>query len=317
MASKMATEDFLSKLVNKTLISRFIDRNTPVILKCDICNFEYKITPASYISNNKNACANCSMTKKRKSIDVFEKEVQTLSNGEYFVIPGQTYINNKHKLLLEHKLCGHKFYIAPNKFLIGRRCPECYGTKRLSIDTITTKMPDDYELISTEYKNTDSKLEFKHLSCGNNFYMSHHDFFPGNHRCPFCVASIGEIKIRQILTENNISFEEQKTFSDLRDKRQLRFDFYIPTLNLLIEFDGEQHYIKRHNDKDGSELRTTKYHDKLKNSFAKKRDINLLRIPFWKIKELDQIIISVLNGDEISYIKKKYNFGRFTKNKRR
>lgn len=41
------------------------------------------------------------------------------------------------------------------------------------------------------------------------------------------------------------SFSEvvaQKTFEDLRSRKPLRFDFFLPAFNVLIEVDGEQHY---------------------------------------------------------------------------
>ena len=37
-------------------------------------------------------------------------------------------------------------------------------------------------------------------------------------------------------------FESQKRFKDCKDKRQLPFDFYLPSYNVCIEYQGEQHY---------------------------------------------------------------------------
>lgn len=50
--------------------------------------------------------------------------------------------------------------------------------------------------------------------------------------------SKGENKIEQILQDNNIKFERQKTFNDCRNINLLRFDFYLPEFDLLIEYDG-------------------------------------------------------------------------------
>lgn len=85
-----------------------------------------------------------------------------------------------------------------------------------------------------------------------------------------------ELKIKalleQIFGEDDVVW--QKTFPDLKDKNYLRVDFYIKSLNLLIEADGHQH---------NTPYRTDIYldptpHDNMKNEYAKSHKINLLRI---------------------------------------
>lgn len=63
-----------------------------------------------------------------------------------------------------------------------------------------------------------------------------------------CKTSKGNLKIKKILLEKNINFEEEFSFSDLFDKSQqspLRFDFCIKKdkqIIGLIEYNGRQHY---------------------------------------------------------------------------
>ena len=47
-----------------------------------------------------------------------------------------------------------------------------------------------------------------------------------------------EEHIIKILKKNKISFQREKTFSDL-GKGLFRFDFYIPSMRAIIEMDGE------------------------------------------------------------------------------
>ena len=58
-----------------------------------------------------------------------------------------------------------------------------------------------------------------------------------------CTKSIGEYNIAKCLLDNNIPFEKEYVFSDLIDKKHLRYDFAILNKNQevirLIEFDGE------------------------------------------------------------------------------
>ena len=59
--------------------------------------------------------------------------------------------------------------------------------------------------------------------------------------CPTCKESFGERKIAQILFKNEIQFEREKTFNDLKDKSNLFYDFYLPEHKTFIEYHGIQH----------------------------------------------------------------------------
>jgi len=50
-------------------------------------------------------------------------------------------------------------------------------------------------------------------------------------------------KIREWLETNKVKFISQKWFNSCRDKRPLPFDFYLPDLEMCIEYDGSQHFI--------------------------------------------------------------------------
>ena len=70
----------------------------------------------------------------------------------------------------------------------------------------------------------------------------------------------------------------QKMFNDCKYISTLRFDFYLPTHNVLIEFDGIHHY--KSFDYFGGEktFEETKIKDVIKNEFAKNNN-NLIITP--------------------------------------
>lgn len=53
--------------------------------------------------------------------------------------------------------------------------------------------------------------------------------------------SKGEEKIKKILNKARVPYVTEKVFSSLRNGK-LRFDFYLPTMGVLIEVDGLQHF---------------------------------------------------------------------------
>lgn len=48
----------------------------------------------------------------------------------------------------------------------------------------------------------------------------------------------GEKFIQNWLDKNNIKYEPQKKFNDLKDKLSLSYDFYLPEQKVLIEYQG-------------------------------------------------------------------------------
>lgn len=89
------------------------------------------------------------------------------------------------------------------------------------------------------------------------------------------------------LNIHNITFEFQKRFFDCKDKNTLPFDFYIPSLNLCIEYQGSQHYDpgfyirKKKSQEEGMEkYLLQKKHDEMKKEYCKQNNINFLEIKY-------------------------------------
>lgn len=125
--------------------------------------------------------------------------------------------------------------------------------------------------------------------CGGTVETTRGSLLSGETMSCGCIKSKGEWIIANILEENNISFEKQKSFDDLRNLVHgvPRFDFFIPNGNYLIEYDGEQHFVHTNlgwNDKEHFEK--VQERDKLKNEYCKKNKIPLIRIPYTHQKDL-------------------------------
>ena len=100
-------------------------------------------------------------------------------------------------------------------------------------------------------------------------------------------SSRGEIKIAEILEQNDLDFIEEYSFPDLTSNKgnPLRFDFCVLDLDgeidFLIEYQGEQHY--RPNQKFGkiAKFREQQLYDLRKVEYCKAHNITLIRIPYW------------------------------------
>ena len=98
--------------------------------------------------------------------------------------------------------------------------------------------------------------------------------------CGCSVKSHGEIKIKELLLDNNLSFKQEHWFNDCKDTNPLRFDFYVNDL-YLIEFDGKQHFEPIDYFGGEKKLKSQQKKDNIKNKYCKNHNIPLIRIPYW------------------------------------
>lgn len=97
-------------------------------------------------------------------------------------------------------------------------------------------------------------------------------------------TSLGEQKIIEILNKEHIAFVREKSFEEAIRIPKCRFDFYLPKKNILIEFQGKQHYqLIPHFFKDRSSFLKSQERDRLKISAALAMKIPLYCIPYWDI----------------------------------
>lgn len=149
--------------------------------------------------------------------------------------------------------------------------------KKLKEDRLVVKMNST---TIKEYKRT-IKLLAKRLRTKRTFLRQ--------------AESSGEKKIKRYLINSGIPFKQECEFPDLYNpdtKCKLRFDFYLPSLNLAIEFDGQQHftYVEEFDKGDRNQLVLRQYRDELKNKYCLDRKIKLLRISYKDYFKIEQIL---------------------------
>lgn len=223
-----------------------------------------------------------------------------------FIKKSKSKHNNKYSYDLVHNFKNvrdHVLLICPihgtfkqqvRNHLEGKGCPKCRyaNLTRTSKDDFLKKVIKIHGTKYT-YNNLEEFVNYKNFIEINCPY--HGTFFQKVRYhlegcgCPKCKDSKGEKKIRIFLDERNLFYFEQQTFSDCISPvgSLLKFDFYLPQYNLCIEFDGEQHFSPVFGEE---AFEGTKERDLIKNNYCSERSINLLRIPYWDIKNIDSIV---------------------------
>ena len=121
------------KLANKaqyTIIDdiEYINNRTKFKVKCNVCGHEFT-TCADYLQRGRG-CPECAKKRRAKkqtsNISEFLKKASKFDYiDDYEFLTEYTKANSKMKV--KHTLCGHEYYVTPNKFLSGKQCPFCKG----------------------------------------------------------------------------------------------------------------------------------------------------------------------------------------------
>ena len=111
-------------------------------------------------------------------------------------------------------------------------------------------------------------------------------------------CSKGEKRIAEFLEDNKVQFEREKSFIDCLSLKgnRLRFDFYLPDFNVLIEFQGHHHFHPINSSyRARMSHKKTVVHDNIKQEFTQNKKIPLLEIAHWEVGDIHEILLPVIN----------------------
>jgi hypothetical protein len=130
-ASRVKSQDDFIKDVYKlyvneyTIIGDYINSETKIRIKHNVCNNEFDVMPNSLIQGH--GCKYCNHQSYKKTNEEFKQEVFDLVGDEYTIL--SHYKNNNTHIFIKHNECSHEYYVTPSNFLRGRRCPYCNESK--------------------------------------------------------------------------------------------------------------------------------------------------------------------------------------------
>lgn len=173
----------------------------------------------------------------------------------------------------------HQEFVTQSNHLIGDKIQSCSKCSRKKHEDLTGRR--FWNLTVLERVNQNGNMVYLcKCDCGNNHYATPGHLKSGTVRSCGCLKSSYEQTIQRILEENNIRFETEKVFQDCRAQYSLRFDFFIPELNTLIEMQGEQHFkaVKFWDGEEGFQKRLER--DRIKEEYCAQNGYNLVKIVY-------------------------------------
>lgn len=304
---KLTTADFIKEVLAATgdeyvVLGEYINAKTPIKILHTTCGKTSLQAPTDFKSGKR--CGYCA--GKRVDTAQIKDRIFDLVGAEYTVI-GE-YINCTTPIEVRHETCGNTYSVNFYDFSDGARCWECWKKSQTKTTQWFTKevhkyCGDEYTVVG-EYTRAKEHIKMRHESCNHEWLVTPDSFLRRKSRCPRCVYSKGELAVEKILDKKHITYTREHKFEGCKHKRLLPFDFYIPSINLCIEYDGKQHYSPVNfggitNERAAANYKVTAKRDSIKTRFCDLNSIGLLRIPYYFTEEEieDTITKAIVNRE--------------------
>ena len=270
--------------------------DTLVTITCPI-HGDFEVTPHTHLRPSSNGCTKCYNNRTEKKEEYIKKARE--KHGDKFGYEELDMNLEKNNFYCrEH---GKIFQQETRNHLRYNGCPDCIK-KNLSLsqeEFIKRGILKHGDKITYDKVNL-IKLDIPViLTCKEHgdFEKLPYDFIRpfikdgDNNGCPVCSSSKGEQEVFKILRDLEIDFIREYKIPNFN----YRYDFYIPNINVLIEYHGEQHY------KSNNFYNYDKKNDIIKADLGKTYKYDILNISY-KDKDVKKTIVDFLKN----YIRFKY-----------
>jgi hypothetical protein len=256
-------------------------------------------THGRFVQNRQNhlrgsGCEKCGKARLAESITTAAgmKFVSQASDihGDRYNYGKTVYVSAKKKVVITCTVHGD-FLQTPTGHLGGKGCMDCAVDLRAKKKTTAAASVfekksravhgDKYDYSGSVYLTAKQEIEVRCPDHGS-FFVTPDAHIRSRVGCNGCHSiSHGEDYIAELLLELGVEFVRQAKFDECKHIGRLAFDFYIKSHNLLIEFDGKQHYepIEWFGGEKGFLEQVAR--DNIKNNFAINSGIRLARIPYY------------------------------------
>lgn len=229
-------------------------------------------------------CPKCSKRKKYDQKFFIDSIIKKFNNT--YLYDKCIFKSFKEKVIITCRKHGD-FKTYPSYLLNGNGCKLCRNennsySKEYFLQKCLERHPEiDHSILEYNGVNNNIKLICKKhgiFEQNAGYYLNY------SKGCKYCNETKGEKKIRIYLENNNIKYKQQyKNYGFI-------FDFYIEDYNTYIEFNGRQHYepIEFFGGVESFDKQLSK--DILKDKILEKDNIKLIKIGYWQINKVDDIL---------------------------
>lgn len=153
-------------------------------------------------------------------------------------------------------------------------------------------------VVSEEQSNSSQRRWLCKCDCGATITLTSYQITSGHTKSCGCLRSDAvsyfEHLVRGYLSNIDINFNAEYSFANCTGVTgyPLRFDFYLPDINLVIECDGIQHFRPVKYFGGLQRFDRQRANDQIKNTYCEENNIHLLRIPYTINDNMTKLYIS-------------------------
>ncbi len=245
----------------------FKSSNKKYFFNCNDCKHDFE-TALSSVTNGRWCpyCSNKKLCSDKECKSCFNNSFLSHEKSIYWdntknnCGPREVFKSSNKKYFFNCNDCKHDFETALSSVTNGRWCPYCcFPPKKLCSDEECESCRNNSFLSHEKhiywdntknncgprevFKSSNKKYFFNCNYCKHDFETALHHVVSGRW-CPHCKYKTESI-VFEFLTEKNYKFSRQQKFDWCKNEKtdkHFRFDFYIPTLKIILEIDGPQHF---------------------------------------------------------------------------
>ncbi len=205
--------------------------------------------------------------------------------GDKYGYDKTEYVNSTTKVTVTCQKHNCDFQVLPLNFTRTDQshfnCPMCSTqvyNKEDFIKKAEEYYPDLFDFSLVDYVSAKTPVKIVCKKCGLISEVFPDHFFNELFICSCSKSGRSKLEtiVGDLLTENGLIFKREHTFSELADTKQLRFDFYIESLNLIIECQGEQHFSPLEFFGGKEKFEYLRKHDQMKREYCREHEIRLV-----------------------------------------
>lgn len=296
------------------LRSEYMNSNKILEIYCPTCKNIFKKTWDNFKQGQ--GCPKCGRaagSKKRKH--TFAKIKMDFTNRGFILLSEANEYKTVRTYLKCICVCGRETKKRHIDLAQKRRCRGCASEESSKNQRTSNEVAsiiasvEGLTITDFTFKNAKSDLKVECMTCKFNFVTKLNLIKNSHSGCPKCRQSAGERKIRMCLDNiPQITYRIQYRFpNDVANgspgcinKLNLPFDILVEPLNgheMLIEFDGEQHFrpIKFYGGLD--KFKSTRLCDITKSIYCYSNNIPLLRISYLEYNDIEELVTDFVESN--------------------
>lgn len=287
------------------ILEPYINMTTSMNCYCKKHNYSTRKTMQQIFKGQ--GCYYCGCEKLSEQSYLSDEMVQsTISkiNPHIKLIEYKGAVNKSKFYCLKHNKFFSKGYyaVAHNK---NSGCDLCYlenirNTQGMDTDKFKERLKEIHPELKVigEYINYVAPIEIYCTTHNYTFYSKPVDLLSRITCCDKTRINYKEEQVCKTIEETyGFLITRQKRFEDCKDKSTLPFDIYLDDYNILIEYQGEQHYrpvmfSSESLEEANKKFEYTKRHDFIKEQYCVDNNIPLIKIPYWEFENLDYFLFN-------------------------